>query len=33
MLAHQAARSFALWTGRKIRGETFLAVAEKVLKI
>jgi len=33
MLAHQAARSFALWTGRKIPGEAFLAVAKKALKI
>jgi shikimate dehydrogenase len=33
MLAHQAARSFALWTGRKIPGEAFLALAEKALKI
>lgn len=33
MLAHQAARSFALWTGRKIPGEAFLRVAKKALNI
>jgi shikimate dehydrogenase len=33
MLAHQAARSFALWTGRKIPGEEFLALAKSALKI
>ena len=33
MLAHQAARSFALWTGRKIPGGSFLAVAKKALNI
>jgi shikimate dehydrogenase len=33
MLAHQAARSFAMWTGRKIPAEAFLAVAKKALKI
>ncbi len=32
MLAHQAARSFALWTGEKIPGEVFLAFARKALK-
>ncbi|MEW6721292.1 MAG: shikimate dehydrogenase [Thermodesulfobacteriota bacterium] len=29
MLAHQAARSFALWTGREIPGRVFLALAKK----
>ena len=29
----QAARSFALWTGRRIPGDTFLAMAENALKI
>jgi shikimate dehydrogenase len=33
MLAHQAARSFALWTGRKIPGEAFLAVANRALDV
>jgi len=33
MLACQAARSFALWTGRKIPAEAFLRVAKKALKI
>jgi len=33
MLAHQAARSFALWTGRKVPGEAFLALAEKALRL
>ncbi|GAB4229116.1 MAG: shikimate dehydrogenase [Deltaproteobacteria bacterium] len=32
MLAHQAARSFALWTGRRIPGETFRKLASKALK-
>jgi shikimate dehydrogenase len=33
MLAHQAARSFALWTGREVPGEAFLALAKKGLKL
>ncbi|RJP20474.1 MAG: shikimate dehydrogenase [Deltaproteobacteria bacterium] len=33
MLAHQAARSFTLWTGRRIPGASFLALARKALKI
>lgn len=33
MLAHQAARSFALWTGKEIPGEAFLELAKKALKI
>lgn len=33
MLAHQASRSFYLWTGRRVPGETFLKLAEKALKL
>ena len=33
MLAHQAARSFALWTGRKPPGAAFLSLAKKALKL
>jgi shikimate 5-dehydrogenase len=29
MLAHQAARSFTLWTGEKVPGGTFLNLAKK----
>jgi len=32
MLAHQAARSFALWTGKSVPGENFLVFAKKGLK-
>ncbi len=32
MLAHQAARSFFIWTGRRVPGEEFLSVARKTLK-
>jgi shikimate dehydrogenase len=32
MLAHQAARSFFLWTGRKVPAEKFLSMAEKQLQ-
>jgi len=31
MLAYQAARSFSIWTGRKVPGETFLKFAVKAL--
>ncbi len=31
MLAHQAARSFALWTGRTVPAEEFLALARRAL--
>jgi len=33
MLAHQAARSFALWTGKKVPGGTFLSMAKKAWKL
>ena len=33
MLAYQAARSFALWTGRDVPGEVFLKLAIKALKL
>jgi shikimate dehydrogenase len=33
MLAHQAARSFALWTGEKVPGGAFLALARKRLEL
>lgn len=33
MLAHQAARSFALWTGRPVPGAAFLALARKALQL
>jgi shikimate dehydrogenase len=32
MLAHQAARSFFIWTGRKVPAENFLSFAKKQLK-
>jgi shikimate dehydrogenase len=32
MLAHQAARSFFLWTGKKVPPENFLLVAKKQLR-
>ncbi len=32
MLAYQAARSFALWTGREVPGEAFRKLAIKALK-
>jgi shikimate dehydrogenase len=31
MLAHQAARSFFLWTGKKVPGEEFLSIARKTI--
>ncbi|HEU4949365.1 MAG TPA: hypothetical protein VFT11_01245, partial [Candidatus Deferrimicrobiaceae bacterium] len=31
MLAYQAARSFSIWTGRNVPGETFLKLAEKAI--
>jgi shikimate 5-dehydrogenase len=31
MLAYQAARSFSIWTGKKVPGETFLKFAVKAL--
>jgi shikimate dehydrogenase len=33
MLAYQAARSFSLWTGRDVPGETFRKLAVKALKL
>lgn len=33
MLAHQAARSFFLWTGRRVPARDFLALAEKTVEI
>jgi shikimate dehydrogenase len=33
MLAHQAARSFTLWTGEKVPGGTFLGLAKKGMKL
>ncbi len=32
MLAHQAARSFALWTGRSVPADEFLSLARRALK-
>ncbi|HWS15900.1 MAG TPA: shikimate dehydrogenase, partial [Candidatus Methylomirabilis sp.] len=32
MLAYQAARSFALWTGREVPGKAFLKLAMRALK-
>lgn len=32
MLAHQAARSFFIWTGKRVPGKDFLAVARKTLE-
>ncbi|MGE5752620.1 MAG: hypothetical protein ACM319_03170 [Deltaproteobacteria bacterium] len=31
MLAHQAARSFYLWTGKKVPGGEFLSIARKTI--
>jgi shikimate dehydrogenase len=33
MLAHQAARSFYLWTGRRVPGDEFLSIAQKTIAI
>ncbi|MBI5342397.1 MAG: shikimate dehydrogenase [Deltaproteobacteria bacterium] len=33
MLAHQAARSFFLWTGKRVPGEEFLSVARKTIAV
>jgi shikimate dehydrogenase len=33
MLAHQAARSFFLWTGKRVPAENFLSLARKQLRI
>lgn len=33
MLAHQAARSFALWTGTRVPGTAFLGLAKKALEL